>query len=911
MNNLKLGIVFDVKNGKFKSDVKQSGQVIKQFGNNTDHTAIQARNMGNALATANAKLVTTNKVAQAVTRSIGTMGAGFGASMLLKELSDTTKKFQVLRATLETATGSENKAADAFERLQIFAAKTPFSVEESIQAFIKLKNLGLDPTEAALNSYGNTASAMGKSLDQFIEAVADASVSEFERLKEFGIKAKNQGDKIAFTFRKNTVEVANNAAEIEKYLQNLGNNEFAGAMDRIAATYAGSLSNMGDAWDQFLLKISDDGAGNIMQGSIKDITTSLQYLTEHTEEISTLFSVGFVLAAGHATNAIYAKTAATAKSIVADIAKAKAAMTAAKADEILAVSANHRAIQEQAAAKRSLANATNTYARTRAVKNLAIANGQVTASERVLITSRKALTVATRSASIATRALSGSMALLGGPVGVAMLAAYAVYSFAMSAADGARESTNLAAGVDLASKKLSELSTKQLKLRLFDLEDDPQTQIDTARLSALKAQQEYNKVQAARGFKNPNKEGVKVDLSRDVEIEALEAKAQRIDKLKAQIQVLLAKPDLPENNPVTDAPLDKKLATELARIEQSLLSKEEAIKASYIRRQQIVDTALLGKKGQEQKYNNLSLGLELQKEAKLKALAEQKAAQEKQRADAKIQAELNAREQVDQLRRDGYAAEIAELNGFHLMKMELKAGQTEEELQQIRNRNLMLLQEERDHQDAKRNLQNKHTGIYGQLLNQQVEFQRATGKDKLLIGASTIQGMASQMSGQSKTAFKIAKAAALAQAAIALPSAVLQSFQNGGGFPWGLIPAGLMLAKGAMQISKIKSQQPPGFEHGGNIGNNNIIEFGERNNPEVLEFEGKNFLLGGNQGAVFNKTQLNEINGVGGGGSNIVHLNFAPNIHVRSKEEIIDEVRLAADAVVEIIDEYNNDRMVS
>jgi hypothetical protein len=59
--------------------------------------------------------------------------------------------------------------------------------------------------------------------------------------------------------------------------------------------------------------------------------------------------------------------------------------------------------------------------------------------------------------------------------------------------------------------------------------------------------------------------------------------------------------------------------------------------------------------------------------------------------------------------------------------------------------------------------------------------------------------------GQSKKIFKIGQTLALAQAAVALPTAVLESFKNGGGYPWGLIPAGAMLATGLKNIQQIKS----------------------------------------------------------------------------------------------------------
>ena len=51
------------------------------------------------------------------------------------------------------------------------------------------------------NLLPNTASAMGKIVEQFVEAVADASTGEFERLKEFGIKASSEGDRQPLRFR--------------------------------------------------------------------------------------------------------------------------------------------------------------------------------------------------------------------------------------------------------------------------------------------------------------------------------------------------------------------------------------------------------------------------------------------------------------------------------------------------------------------------------------------------------------------------------------------------------------------------------------------------------------------------------------------------------------------------------------
>ncbi len=159
----------------------------------------------------------------------------------------TAADFEKLETALTTSfEGSEKAARSAFKLITKFAAETPFQVEQVANAFIKLKNMGLDPSEEALKSYGNTASAMGKSLNQMIEAVADAATGEFERLKEFGIRASKQGDKVAFTFKGVTKTVAFEAAAIEGYLQNIGNVDFAGGMEAQSKTFLGRLSTLKD-----------------------------------------------------------------------------------------------------------------------------------------------------------------------------------------------------------------------------------------------------------------------------------------------------------------------------------------------------------------------------------------------------------------------------------------------------------------------------------------------------------------------------------------------------------------------------------------------------------------------------------------------------------------------------------------
>ena len=181
-----------------------------------------------------------------------------------------------LKAGLATALGSEKEAEVAFEQIKRFAKETPFAVDEVTSAVTKLKVRGLDPTvEAATESlrvYGDVAGAMGKDLDTVIEAVSDASLGEFERLKEaFNVVGHKAGDEITFTFAGTTTTVKNSSEEIVKYLQSIGKTNFAGGMAKQAATLGGAWSNLGDAVSNFAEEIYSADLGDALKEVLGDL----------------------------------------------------------------------------------------------------------------------------------------------------------------------------------------------------------------------------------------------------------------------------------------------------------------------------------------------------------------------------------------------------------------------------------------------------------------------------------------------------------------------------------------------------------------------------------------------------------------------------------------------------------------
>ena len=306
-----------------------------------------------------------NKMAAAITAAL----SAIAVEGLVSKLVTAQRQFDVMFASLKTMTGGAEAAGKAWEQLVQFAAQTPFTLEQAVNGFTKLKALGLDPGQRALTSYGNTAAAMGKDLSQMIEAVADASTGEFERLKEFGIKARVEGDKVALTFRGTTTTVKNSADEITDYLTRIGEVEFAGAMSERMKTLDGDISNLQDSLQALYLSISQSGAGDAIAAGVRGATEAIQELTisikqgELTEFFSGMMTVAQLaevavatLAAaitGKLVVALVGKSAAMVQSTIAARAAAAAAVTQAQSELALALAAQRSAAAIAAALQAS------------------------------------------------------------------------------------------------------------------------------------------------------------------------------------------------------------------------------------------------------------------------------------------------------------------------------------------------------------------------------------------------------------------------------------------------------------------------------------------------------------------------------------------------------------------------------
>ena len=198
--------------------------------------------------------------------------ASVGIGAVAKGFLDTASAFEKYETVLKTITGSSEKARESMDWITEFTAKTPYDLDQVTDSFVKLSSYGLDATKD-LKILGDTASAMGKPLSSAVEMFADAATGEFERLKEFGIRASQQGDNVTFKWMQNGRQMVKTAEKtqtgITASLSEIFEARFAGAMGKFSNTFEGMWSNLKDQFTLFQLAVMEGGVFDYLKSVLR------------------------------------------------------------------------------------------------------------------------------------------------------------------------------------------------------------------------------------------------------------------------------------------------------------------------------------------------------------------------------------------------------------------------------------------------------------------------------------------------------------------------------------------------------------------------------------------------------------------------------------------------------------------
>jgi len=236
----------------------------------------------------------TDKVNKAL-KAMGGVIAGIGLGKLVASSVETIRTFEDLEATLRAITGSAKAAGISFDVIREFTKGTTFQIDEVADAFINLLRAGVKPTSDVLKDFGNLAAGSGKSIQQLSQAAFNATTGEMEMLKQFGIIAKLEGDKINVSFGGIGKTIKRDGDSIIEYLRSIGREKFSTAIEERLNTLSGAISNLGDASSEFKVSIGEGGLKKSLTLLAKEFTVVLANATPVAELLGATLGTGLTL----------------------------------------------------------------------------------------------------------------------------------------------------------------------------------------------------------------------------------------------------------------------------------------------------------------------------------------------------------------------------------------------------------------------------------------------------------------------------------------------------------------------------------------------------------------------------------------------------------------------------------------
>jgi len=219
--------------------------------------------------------------------SIGATVAAYASFATIKTavtaVLKTGDQFEKLSIQLETVEGSAEKAASALDFIKKTTADTPLQLAQVTEAYVKLKNFGLDPQSGALQAIIDQNAKLGggyERLNGIILALGQAQAKqklqgeEILQLVERGVPV---WDLLAQATGRNVRELQemSSAGElgtdvIAKLIDKIGEAS-QGAAAKSMTTLSGLVSNLKDQWQLFLNQVAQAGVLEVVKDELTGI----------------------------------------------------------------------------------------------------------------------------------------------------------------------------------------------------------------------------------------------------------------------------------------------------------------------------------------------------------------------------------------------------------------------------------------------------------------------------------------------------------------------------------------------------------------------------------------------------------------------------------------------------------------
>lgn len=497
----------------------------------------------------------------------------------------------VQRRLLNTANGTYRSLSEAQElyirtadslRSMGYSTQQALDVTDSMSYAFVTNATSAERAEAAISAFSKSMNTGRVAADQWetitsalpsvINEIADATGRSAAEIRAMGAAGKLSARDLSEGLRKSLDDNAKAAANMATNLKDAGVRAETAITSILVAVEKQSgaiqtVTNSITAAADSVLEFSEDTEA--MKSALDGISTAAEYLA--------------VALGARLVTAMLAYTSAQGQAAVATVVRI------AKEREALAVSAARATAERQSAmaalavAKAEFEAARGTNAHAIAARNLSAAQAVALQAAANQAAAQNALNSAMRVGTIVAGGLRSAMALLGGPAGVILLAAGALYTFASNARDAKQP-------VDLLTDSVNDLGDATLRALRADLLTKIETESRGAsgELTALNARVETLRDNLARYPNSAKAQEWREELERTAEKaliadEALEKYRKRLQAVDEEIAKRSKAPDLSDpEEPTTSAEGQKAIARMREQLDLAKLQGEARARLAAI-----------------------------------------------------------------------------------------------------------------------------------------------------------------------------------------------------------------------------------------------------------------------------------------------------------------------------------------
>lgn len=338
---------------------------------------------------------------------------------------------------------------------------------ESLSSIFTANATSAMATDSAINSL-NKSMIAGKVAGDNWNAVMNAAPSvlrdiaaELERtnggvkVTENQVKKLGAEGKISFKLMADSIQKAKEA-----------NNALADSMDNTVADGLTRITNSAKAYY---------GEMNQSLGITRAMSASLAGISDNFGTVgaglTAVIGIGAARYFGNLANSIYYTTKKSAENALVNRKLAVDKLNVARATLVQAQNEKASAITAIESTKAQQAAATTEVQRISLKTQLANQTAVLTAATKAETVATTELAAAQGRLSVANNLVKGGLALVGGPIGLAMLAAGGMYAFATSMQQAKADAIDLSRGLNGLLEKLKEMTREQKLIKIGELEN--------------------------------------------------------------------------------------------------------------------------------------------------------------------------------------------------------------------------------------------------------------------------------------------------------------------------------------------------------------------------------------------------------------------------------------------------------